>query len=88
MSDSISIFHQKDIYIVVQPVMIKCQGSRIQQQNMNGDIHFCSARCSVHLVQSFSTTWENPIITGRIQIRVLTNCQAISTEIGTDSLKI
>ena len=27
-------------------------------------------------------------ITGRIQIRVLTNCQAISTEIGTDSLKI
>ena len=26
--------------------------------------------------------------TGRIQIRVLTNCQAISTEIGTDSLKI
>ena len=26
--------------------------------------------------------------TGRIQILVLTNCQAISTEIGTDSLKI
>ena len=26
--------------------------------------------------------------TGRIQIRVLTNCQEISTEIGTDSLKI
>ena len=25
---------------------------------------------------------------GRIQILVLTNCQAISTEIGTDSLKI
>ena len=29
-----------------------------------------------------------PVITGWIQIRVLTNCQAISTEIGTDSLKI
>ena len=28
------------------------------------------------------------ISTGRIQILVLTNCQAISTEIGTDSLKI
>ena len=27
-------------------------------------------------------------VTGRIQILVLTNCQAISTEIGTDSLKI
>ena len=26
--------------------------------------------------------------TGQIQIQVLTNCQAISTEIGTDSLKI
>ena len=26
--------------------------------------------------------------TGRIEIRVLTNCQTISTEIGTDSLKI
>ena len=26
--------------------------------------------------------------TDRIQIRVLTNCQAISTEIGTDSLKL
>ena len=26
--------------------------------------------------------------TGRIQNRVLTNCQAIDTEIGTDSLKI
>ena len=26
--------------------------------------------------------------TGRIQILVLINCQAISTEIGTDSLKI
>ena len=26
--------------------------------------------------------------TGRIQILVLTNCQAIGTEIGTDSLKI
>ena len=29
-----------------------------------------------------------PLCTGRIQILVLTNCQAISTEIGTDSLKI
>ena len=29
-----------------------------------------------------------PVITGRIQIRVLTYCQAISTEIDTDSFKI
>ena len=29
-----------------------------------------------------------PVYTGQIQILVLTNCQAISTEIGTDSLKI
>ena len=35
-------------------------------------------------------TWDArfALTTGRIQILVLTNCQAISTEIGTDSLKI
>ena len=32
--------------------------------------------------------WKLTCNTGRIQIRLLTNCQAISTEIGTDSLKI
>ena len=31
---------------------------------------------------------EKHWIIGRIQILVLTNCQAINTEIGTDSLKI
>ena len=35
----------------------------------------------------FSRT-KPTLCTGQIQIRVLTNCQAISTEIGTDSLKI
>ena len=35
-----------------------------------------------------SGTHCNDNSTGRIQIRVLTNCQAISTEIGTDSLKM
>ena len=35
----------------------------------------------------FSRT-KSTLCTGRIQIRVLTNCQAISTEIDTDSLKI
>ena len=49
-----------------------------------GDCGHCS--CQATLVCILQTGIAR--YTGRIQILVLTNCQAISTEIGTDSLKI
>ena len=49
---------------------------------------FPSSMWLIPLVLTTLSPWRLSDTTGRIQILVLTNCQAISTEIGTDSLKI
>ena len=63
------------VQLVLRPHMLRKKGFNLRLKRIQG------LRASIPCV--LITCY-----TGRIQIRVLTSCQAISTEIGTESLKI
>ena len=72
-------------------ILVLCKdsiNSKVTIPHLSNVRHFNQITFAIHRKVSLAMYFLWSFHTGRIQIRVLTNCRAISTEIGTDSLKI